>query len=61
MKNALKSHCYYFLLLLLTVTFQNDPNPNAEVTCDLFGEWQTEDYKPPPAVDVSGQLVDSLF
>lgn len=45
--------CFVVHSCLNYVPSQNQPNPNAEVTCELFGEWQTEDYKPPPAVDVS--------
>lgn len=24
-----------------------------EITAELFGKWQTEDYVPPPVIDVS--------
>ena len=33
---------------------QNQPlHERDSVTIDLFGRWQTEKYKPPPAKDVS--------
>ena len=41
-----------FLLIFCLFT-QNQPiHERDSVTIDLFGRWQTEKYKPPPAKDV---------
>ena len=40
-------------LLIFCLFAQNQPiHERDSVTIDLFGRWQTEKYKPPPAKDV---------
>ena len=41
-------------LAFFVLCMQNQPlHERDSVTIDLFGRWQTEKYKPPPAKDVS--------
>lgn len=48
------SKCIQSLKVLIFCLFaQNQPiHERDSVTIDLFGRWQTEKYKPPPAKDV---------
>ena len=48
--------------LILFVESQNQPiHERDSVTIDLFGRWQTEKYKPPPAKDVSSIELPAEF
>ena len=45
---------YFSTLFFFWLCMQNQPlHERDSVTIDLFGRWQTEKYKPPPAKDVS--------